>query len=478
MAIYHLSIKITSRGKGKSAVAAAAYRAGEKITNLYDGQIHDYTCKRGVIHTEIMLPNHASTAYANRSVLWNAVEQIEAAKNAQLAREVELALPVELSHVQNLSLVCGYVKQHFVDYGMCADICIHDKKDGNPHAHVLLTMRPFEHDGSWGAKSRKEYIIDAHGEKILLPSGEFKSRKVSTVDWNDQSKAEIWRQGWAEAVNHYLEQSNIATRIDHRSYERQGVDKIPTTHMGVSASQMERKGIATNRGNHNRHVEITNREMRQTRTRIKKLKSWLFSQPLTNAPTLMEVHNRISDGKKLETHWQKIADLKIRAKVLVFLQNNNIADISQVSDKVEQINKRFYDTSKKIKDIERRLDRLSKHLVHYDNLQQHKRVYRAYKNLLARKQDAFSDKHSVAIQLYENAKSHFDACMNGRKEIPIKKWRSEHKELLAERYTLCNEYYSLKDEVKNVEILQQSIENIMRENTHEHKTPPPQSIEL
>jgi len=194
IAIYHLSIKIISRGKGKSAVAASAYRSAEKITNEYDGMIHDYTKKGGVTHTEILLPDHAPKKYFDRSTLWNAVEKIEKNKNSQLAREIELALPAELSSEQNLSLVREYVNQNFVSVGMCADICIHDKKDGNPHAHIMLTMRPFEEDGSWGAKSKKEYMLDENGEKIILKSGEYKSRKINSTDWNDQTKAEEWRK--------------------------------------------------------------------------------------------------------------------------------------------------------------------------------------------------------------------------------------------------------------------------------------------
>ena len=147
IAIYHCSIKIISRGKGKSAVAAAAYRSGEKLINDYDGVIHDYTRKSGISHTEILLPAHAPPEFADRSTLWNAVEKIEKAKNSQLAREIELAIPKELSEKEQLALVREYVKQNFVSAGMCADIAIHDKKDGNPHAHILLTMRPIEQDG-------------------------------------------------------------------------------------------------------------------------------------------------------------------------------------------------------------------------------------------------------------------------------------------------------------------------------------------
>jgi len=227
VAIYHLSIKIISRGKGgRSAVAAAAYRAAEKITNEYDGIIHDYTRKGGVVHTEILLPDNAPADYQGRAVLWNAVEKIEKAKNSQLAREIELALPVELTREQNISLVREYVKRHFVNAGMCADICIHDKNDGNPHAHIMLTMRPFNEDTTWGDRQKKGYILDPYGEKIYdKKKRSYKCKSIPTTDWNEQTKAEEWRQGWAETANNYLVMnSGTHIKIDHRSYERQGIE--------------------------------------------------------------------------------------------------------------------------------------------------------------------------------------------------------------------------------------------------------------
>ena len=234
MAIYHLSIKIISRGKGRSAVAAAAYRAGEIITNEYDGITHDYTRKGGVVHTEILLPEHALSEYTDRAVLWNAVERIEKNKNAQLAREIELALPVELSRERNISLVREYAKRHFVETGMCADVCIHDKGGGNPHAHIMLTLRPFEQGGEWGAKSRKEYLLDKNGERTRLKSGEFKTRKVEMVDWNEQTKAEEWRAAWADAVNVALERQGLEERVDHRSFFLAGEGRNPCRSFGRS----------------------------------------------------------------------------------------------------------------------------------------------------------------------------------------------------------------------------------------------------
>ena len=171
IAIYHCNIGIVSRGKGKSAVAAAAYRSGEKITNEWDGMTHDYTRKRGVVHTEILLPPHAPPSFSDRSTLWNSVELYEKAGNAQLAREIDAALPIELSREEQIRLVREYCSSQFVSRGMCVDFAIHDTDSGNPHCHIMLTMRPLDERGAWAAKSKKEYDLDENGERIRLPSG-------------------------------------------------------------------------------------------------------------------------------------------------------------------------------------------------------------------------------------------------------------------------------------------------------------------
>lgn len=248
MAIFHCPIKIIQRSRGRSAVAAAAYRSGTKLTNEWDGLTHDFTRKGGVVHTEIMLPAHAPPGFSDRSTLWNSVEMNEKSKNSQLAREIEVALPVELDRGQQLALVRSFVKDNFVDSGMCADFAIHDKGNGNPHAHIMLTIRPLTENGEWGAKCRKVYELDAQGKRIPDGKGSFKSHREDTTDWNDRGRAEEWRAAWAAYANNALEAAGRPERIDHRSYKRQGVDKIPTVHMGVAATQMEKRGVLPARG--------------------------------------------------------------------------------------------------------------------------------------------------------------------------------------------------------------------------------------
>lgn len=480
MAIYHCSIKIIGRGKGKSAVRSAAYRAGENIKNDYDGQTYDYTRKRGVIHTEILIPDHAPRDYFDRAVLWNAVEQIEKAKNAQLAREIEIALPVELPMEQNISLAREYAEKFFVSAGMCADICVHDTGNGNPHAHIMLTLRPIEPDGAWGAKSKKEYILDDNGKRIKLPSGEDKSRKVYTVDWNEQSRAEEWRGGWADMVNRYLSEHGITERIDHRSYERQGVDTIPSIHMGVAASQMERKGIRTERGDINRQVEVSNQQLRQLRARIRKSKEWLYAQPIDNAPTMMSIMSHIADAKNLDTRWKKIRNIKTQAKILMFLQNNHITDMAHLVDKVVKINDEFKDVSDEIKKVDRRLGTLETHLLHFENHKKHRTVYDQYKKLDPKKRDAFYDRNSDEIEAYKDARDYLNTVMTGREgeSVPVKAWQDEQAAMNTKRFSLCEMFYTLQDEIRNVELLRKGTEGIMREETWERTITQTQGLEF
>lgn len=257
MAIYHLSAKTVSRSSGRSSVGAAAYRTGTKLKNERDNLTHDYTKRDDVEYTEIMAPDHAPEWATDRERLWNEVEKIEVAKNARTAREVEIALPSELSREQQIALLKEYTKENFVDKGMVADIALHDKGDGNPHAHILLTTRPFNEDGTWGAKSKKEYILDKKGERIKLESGEWKSRKIDTVDWNKKSTLQEWRRDWADRANRHLEKAGHEVRIDHRSLKDQGIERTPTFHEGPTVRSMEAKGKQTEV--HDRYLEIKER---------------------------------------------------------------------------------------------------------------------------------------------------------------------------------------------------------------------------
>ena len=467
MAIYHCSIKIISRGRGKSAVAAAAYRAGEKITNEFDGETHDYTRKGGVVHTEILLPAHAPAAFSDRAVLWNAVEETEKAKNAQLAREIELALPQELTREQNISLVREYVKRHFVAAGMCADICVHDKSDGNPHAHVMLTMRPIEQDGAWGAKQKKEYVLDRDGNKIYdRKKRQYKCKSVPATDWNEQSKAEEWRAAWAQFCNQALEQNGHAERIDHRSYERQGIDQIPTVHLGVAASAMEKRGIRTERGEMNREIEVTNQKLRQLKARITKLQKWLKEeQENTEPPTLADyiqgiLSRRAQAGKSGVS--QSLYNLKDAAKMLNFLQANSIMDMAGLDEKFKSMIGEQLDIQGKLKPIERRMDTLKKHIGQSE-------IYFRYRG---KKPPTEAEQ-----AMFTAARDYLKSVMNGKTTIPVNAWKAEYNKLAAQRKELTQRYLALKAEVKEAEQIRKSVYSILRQEQREQAQRRTQEVE-
>lgn len=271
VAIYHCSIKIISRGKGRSAVACAAYRSGTKLTDLATGKLFDYSNKPGVVFSEVLLPENAPAIFAvDRNILWDAVERKETHSAAQLAREVEVALPCEFTRQEQIDTVREYIMKNFVREGMCADWALHDKGDGNPHAHIMLTMRAIKTNGRWAEKSRTIYKLDPNGQKIPVidpTTGQQKigarGRKmwqretVPANDWNDRSKAEEWRAAWAAECNRRLDRQH---QIDHRSYARQAVEQEPTIHEGYAARKMEREGRVSNRCEINRETKLLNEQ--------------------------------------------------------------------------------------------------------------------------------------------------------------------------------------------------------------------------
>jgi len=463
LAIYHCSIKIFSRGKGQSAVAAVAYRAAEKIQNEYDSKIHDFTKKSGVVYTEIMLPDHAPAEYADRTILWNAVEKIERAKNSQLAREIEVALPVELTLEQNKILVRDYVNQHFVSAGMCADFAIHDKKDGNPHAHIMLTMRPINLDGTWGDKQRKEYTLDKHGEKIYDPKKrQYKCKSIPTTDWNDQTKAEVWREAWAVAVNTALEYENHPARVDHRSYERQGIEQIPTIHLGAAAHQMEQKGIATDRGNRNREIRQANMQMQKLQRQIRELKLWL-KRELMKSPqsALADVVEDILQRERQAKRPSDVRAVERSNHALELLRKHEIQDMAGLQAHLADMYREIDAVLVEMKPIDRKIGQLTEHIRQAGIRKKYRPIYEKYKVLKPRKQKKFVEQNREALDLYKSAGEYFKACFRGRETPTVREWKQELAVLAKRRDGLYDRYDSLRDEAKAVDRLRYNIENVL-----------------
>ena len=236
MAIYHFSVQVIGRAQGRSAVAAAAYRAAERLHDDRLDRDHDFTNKAGVVHSEILLPDGAPERFSDRATLWNEVEATEKRKDAQLAREVEFAIPREMNQAQGIALAQDFVRAEFVERGMIADLNVHwdigAAKLGKPHAHVMLTMREVGEEG-FGAKVR---------------------------DWNRTELVEQWRERWADHVNARLAELDIDARIDHRSLEAQGIDLEPQDKIGPAASRMGERGLESERIEDHRAIAQRNGE--------------------------------------------------------------------------------------------------------------------------------------------------------------------------------------------------------------------------
>ncbi len=237
MAIYHYSVGIISRSKGRSATAAAAYRAAERIEDIRTGEIHDYRKKKGVDEKFILAPVQAPDWVYNRQKLWNEVELGERRKDSQLSREINVAIPVELSKVQQVELVKEFVQKEFVNEGMVADVAFHNLSNHNPYAHIMLTMREIDKDGF--------------------------SKKKQTA-WNRRELLEKQREAWAVHANRALEKAQVDEKIDHRSLEAQGINRIPQIHLGANVNAMMKRGIATEKGDRWYAIATANKELMET----------------------------------------------------------------------------------------------------------------------------------------------------------------------------------------------------------------------
>lgn len=316
MAIYHLEAKVISRGAGRSAVAAAAYMSCSQILNDYDGVQHDYTRKQGLVWQQIFLPEYAPAEWSDRGTLWNAVEENEKTKDSRLAREFVVALPIEMGEAEWESLLTEFIKDNFVADGMCADVCIHDTDGHNPHAHIMVTVRPLAENGQWQYKTEKEYLCVRDGEEMGFTGAEFKQaqregwekqyqykvgrkkeymtpsaaeaagyERVSKTPkstrfgrqnpiaarWNSDEQLVLWRSAWADVTNRYLERVGAEARIDHRSHADRGILEQPTIHEGVTARAMEQQGFIADRCELNRQIKADNKLLRELRSAFEKI---------------------------------------------------------------------------------------------------------------------------------------------------------------------------------------------------------------
>lgn len=437
-----------SRGTGRSVVAAAAYASCSKICNDYDGVTHDYTRKHGCIYSEIFLPSNAPPEWQDRTELWNAVEAAEKSKDSRLARELIVALPVEVGLDEWKTILKDFISEQCVNKGMCADVSIHDTDGHNPHAHILLTVRQLNDKGKWQAKTQKEYLCKRGDEERGFTAAEFKTAQADgwekqyqykigkkkvymppseaeqqgyervnkypkstrygrqnpiCAEWNSEEQLLQWRKAWEDVTNRALEQKNIEARVDCRSFKERGIDEQPTIHEGVSARIIEQRGGVSERCEMNRQIKADNALLLEIKEQIKKLSAIVVDKVkksvLDFANTLENLRNRCIFNRYEITQNENIStELKqYNTTIDVTVQRYN-GIVKQLDNKITEL--------KKLKAEQKHLNLI--HIFRHKELTEH------------------IDKTEKEIKKLQNLKSAFLDKMSCKSEKDIPQYKALH----------------------------------------------------
>ena len=476
----HTHVDIVTRSKGASVIAKAAYNARDKLNDEHYGKVHDYSKKEDLVFSKIFLPEHISKEFSDREYLWNSVEKIEKSKNSQLARNLLFTLPRELNEEDRIKLISEFIEENFTSKGMIADCNIHNPtasdNEEQPHAHILLTLREIDEKGNWKPKSRKEYILDENGEKIKLKSGNYKSRKVNLNDWNEPDKAKEWRENFSKKANEYLEKNGIVKRIDPRTFEDQGREELPQIHLGTASYQMEKKGIKTERGNHNRKIIAFNLEFKKLKEELSKLTFWIGSlvgklqskydeykqekkDELENKAELFNLYEYISiyhdlQGEKAKelkpyaSNKKMAADLRRFSKAIYYLRDNKLQTIADLQEKIGTLQSENKNIHQEVKVKSKRIENLNKCFTYADIIKDNKATYDEWNNKTLFK-DSFYNSHKEEIDKYKRARAILEK-ITGSSAIKSKDWQKEMKSLEDEITKLNKQSQAIKEEYENI----------------------------
>ena len=476
----HTHVDIVTRSKGASVIAKAAYNARDKLNDEHYGKVHDYSKKEDLVFSKIFLPEHISKEFSDREYLWNSVEKIEKSKNSQLARNLLFTLPRELNEEDRIKLISEFIEENFTSKGMIADCNIHNPlasdNEEQPHAHILLTLREIDKQGKWKPKCRKEYILDENGEKIKLKSGNYKSRKVNLNDWNEPDKAKEWRENFSKKANEYLEKNGIVKRIDPRTFEDQGREELPQIHLGTASYQMEKKGIKTERGNHNRKIIAFNLEFKKLKEELSKLTFWIGSlvgklqskydeykqekkDELENKAELFNLYEYISiyhdlQGEKAKelkpyaSNKKMAADLRRFSKAIYYLRDNKLQTIADLQEKIGTLQSENKNIHQEVKVKSKRIENLNKCFTYADIIKDNKATYDEWNNKTLFK-DSFYNSHKEEIDKYKRARAILEK-ITGSSAIKSKDWQKEMKSLEDEITKLNKQSQAIKEEYENI----------------------------
>ena len=482
MAIFHFTVTQTKRSKGQSAIASAAYRSGERLYSEYYGEYSDYTRKGGVICSDILLPSHAPKEYADRQTLWNAVEKAERGKTAQLAYSFEISLQNEFSLDENIALARKFLLEQFVSRGMTVDVSFHEKEHGdggtpNPHFHFLCPIRPIEQDGTWGLKQRRVYALDEDGNRIRDQNGEYVFNAVPTTDWGSPETLEHWRQTWAEMCNAKFAEKGLDVRIDHRSYERQGVDLLPTIHEGATVRAMEKKGIRTEKGEFNRWIRATNAVIRDIKKKITSLMGWIadikaeLAKPQT--PDLVSLLNAYYTQRKAGAYSQKgkISNLKEMNETFNYLRANGIYTLEDLESRVSEHSATTESLKKTLDGQTARMKAIKQLYDSSATFRSLKPVYDGLQKIKFEKPRAkYKAEHADELKMFYAARRKLTEEFPDGK-VDMKKLSAEYDELEQAHDTTYGEFKAVRDDLHRLWKVKSCVDTAARfnERTEEQK---------
>ena len=421
MALYHFSLNHVKRSEGHTAIAAAAYRSGEKLYDRYYGEVQDYTKKGGVIMSEILMPDYVPERLKDRETLWYEVENHENRKDAQLAYSFDFALQNELSMEENIEIARRYIMENFVAKGMICDVAVHDPDKGeggipNPHVHVLVPIRPVNINGEWGEKRLHIPVFDEDGNPVLNKKGKQKYDDPFTTDWGKPETLEIWRENWAKIVNEKFAEKSLTCRIDHRSNEERGLDEIPQVHEGSAVRRMEKRGITTYKGSWNRWVKRTNDNIRRLLNALRELASWISeakekvhrieNPTISNMVMLYFDHrNEVAEGYERGTQKAKKGNLQYVSKVQVYIEQNNLTTIDELEAFITKKNDELTAAKSGLNNKKSEVKTLKKNLKLIDDFYEHKPLFEeSQKIFFASKRKAFQDAHHAELNKFHKAR--------------------------------------------------------------------------
>ena len=462
-------------------MAAAAYRVGEKLHSEYYGEDSDYTRKGGVICSDILLPSHAPPEYSDRQTLWNAVEKAERGKKAQLAYSFDIALQNEFSMQENIYLARQFLLDNFVSRGMVADFAVHqsDKADGgisNPHFHVMCPIRPIDLDGSWGNKQRREYVLDEHGERALDEAGNYVFNAVPTTDWGKPETLEAWRHAWAELCNAKFAEKGLDCWIDHRSYERQGIEQIPTVHEGPSVRAMEAKGIHIDKGDLNRWLRKTNALLREAKEKIAALIGWLKDvkaelakpqPPTLNDLLALHCANR---NKGAYSNKAKNANLQRYAEAFSFLQSKNLYTVDDLESTLHAMQNKIDTLKRSASTNQARIKEVDELLRMVDYYKSGKSATDKLKSIRFEKsRQKYKAEHDNELRTFYMAERKLKPYFKDGK-LPITAWRREREQLEQEYRDIQTELAPLHADAKKLWAIHYNIYEVQHEQERQNTT--------